>query len=81
MVQQKFKLEELEAQVKTMDTERSEFKTIVYRRNDEIFKLKEQMKQIIDENQNLKQEKVRIIGVNQILEQKIQVERSEMMSL
>jgi len=51
-----------------MEAEKGEFSTIVYRRNDEIFNLKEQMKSIIDENQNLKQEKVRIIGVNQILE-------------
>jgi hypothetical protein len=39
------------------------------------------MTHIIKENSELKDEKMRIIGVNQILEQKIQVERSEMMSM
>lgn len=47
----------------------------------EISMLKNELKEIIQENQQLKDEKVRIMGVNSILEQKIQVERSEMMSL
>ena len=43
--------------------------------------LKNELKEIIQENQQLKDEKVRIMGVNSLLEQKIQVERSETTSL
>ena len=39
------------------------------------------MKSILNENQQLKDEKIRIMGVNTMLEQKIQIERSEMMSM
>lgn len=43
--------------------------------------LQSQLQSIIQENQQLRDEKVRIVSVNTILEQKIQVERSELMSL
>lgn len=36
---------------------------------------------LVAENNELKEDKTRIIGVNKILEQKIQVERSEVMTL
>jgi hypothetical protein len=39
------------------------------------------MLQLVQENNQLKEDKIRIMGVNQILEQKIQVDRSERMTL
>ena len=39
------------------------------------------MNSVIHDNNDLKEEKTRILGVNQILEKKIQVEKSELMSL
>ena len=47
----------------------------------EIGNLNEQLAEEMEENQRLRDEKKRILGVNTILEQKIQCERSEKMTL
>ena len=61
------------------------FQTAFSKQNDEkqseIDILKNEMQEILNENQQLKDEKIRIMGVNTMLEQKIHVERSEMMSM
>lgn len=47
----------------------------------DISNLNEQLAEEVEENQRLRDEKKRILGVNTILEQKIQCERSEKMTL
>ena len=81
LVQVKFQNEKLFTDLKTARFIQTEYHNQSDQKDMEIDMLKDELKEILEENQQLKDEKVRIMGVNSLLEQKIQVERSEMMSL
>ena len=78
---QLYEIDDLNEKVNIQNTELNGCKSLLKVRNREILSLKDQIQMMIEDNQNLNEEKMRIMCVNQILEQKIHVERSDVMSL